>query len=170
MTLINVYFRFRFAFNPKLFLWSDGNYGGVARFTYSYRPSLAGLPAMPSWMKYKYSQRHSAGTTLKLIHTSGSMPMSLLYRFHIWCATKSRRSPGTGCGCHQQRHVWNWTPKIGCQCDLFQCWQICGQTQCQAQDWQPQPGRHFRCPQVLTEIFLLKLIISTIVYISGWEI
>lgn len=52
---------FRFAFNPNLFSWKNGNYGGLTRHAYSYRPSIKGLPDMPYWMRYKYSKRHSAG-------------------------------------------------------------------------------------------------------------
>ena len=53
---------FRYAFNPSMFKWKHGDYGGINRFSYSYLPALRGLPDMPSWLKYKYSQRHSAGT------------------------------------------------------------------------------------------------------------
>ena len=52
---------FRYAFNPSMFKWKNGDYGGINRFSYSYLPALRGLPDMPSWLKYKYSQRHSAG-------------------------------------------------------------------------------------------------------------
>ena len=52
---------FRYSFNPSMFKWSHGDLGGVVRYSYSYLPSLEGLPDMPTWMKYKYSQRHKAG-------------------------------------------------------------------------------------------------------------
>ena len=52
---------FKHAFNPSMFKWKNGDFGGINRFTYSYLPALKGLPDMPAWMKYKYSQRHSAG-------------------------------------------------------------------------------------------------------------
>jgi len=52
---------FRYAFNPNMFKWKQGDYGGINRFSYSYLPALRGLPDMPTWLKYKYSQRHSSG-------------------------------------------------------------------------------------------------------------
>ena len=52
---------FKYSFNPSMFRWSHGDVGGLVRYTYSYLPSLEGLPDMPTWMKYKYSQRHKAG-------------------------------------------------------------------------------------------------------------
>ena len=52
---------FRYAFNPNMFKWIQGDYGGINRFSYSYLPALRGLPDMPTWLKYKYSQRHSSG-------------------------------------------------------------------------------------------------------------
>lgn len=52
---------FRYAFNPNMFTWQHGDYGGINRYTYSYLPALKGLPDMPTWMKYKYSKRHSQG-------------------------------------------------------------------------------------------------------------
>ena len=52
---------FRYAFNPSMFKWKNGDYGGINRFSYSYLPALRGLPDMPTWLKYKYSKRHSAG-------------------------------------------------------------------------------------------------------------
>ena len=52
---------FKYSFNPSMFRWSHGDLGGVVRYTYSYLPALEGLPDMPTWMKYKYSQRHKAG-------------------------------------------------------------------------------------------------------------
>lgn len=64
---------FRFAFNPNLFEWKNGNYGGVSRYAYSYRPSLHNLPEMPRWMKYKYSDRHSAGEIHICLHCKHCM-------------------------------------------------------------------------------------------------
>ena len=52
---------FRYSFNPSMFKWAHGDFGGVVRYSYSYLPTLEGLPDMPLWMKYKYSQRHKAG-------------------------------------------------------------------------------------------------------------
>ena len=51
---------------PNIYTGKQGDYGGINRFSYSYLPALRGLPDMPTWLKYKYSQRHSSGTlTLK---------------------------------------------------------------------------------------------------------
>ncbi len=53
---------FRFAFNPRLFLWEAGNLGdGERRPTYAYMPMTEGSSGLPEWIKYKYSQRHKAG-------------------------------------------------------------------------------------------------------------
>lgn len=60
---------FRYAFNPMLFQWEHGDFGGINRFSYSYLPALKGLPDMPSWMKYKYSKRHSAGNLTDFVVT-----------------------------------------------------------------------------------------------------
>ncbi|TRY79421.1 hypothetical protein TCAL_06010 [Tigriopus californicus] len=52
---------FRIAFNPTLFFWSEGNFGGVERPVYRYTPSLQGKASLPNWIHYKYSERHKAG-------------------------------------------------------------------------------------------------------------
>ena len=54
---------FRLAFNPKMFHWVNGDYGGLERPSYRYTPSLRGRVIMPDWMEYKFSQRHKAGDT-----------------------------------------------------------------------------------------------------------
>ena len=60
---------FRYAFNPSMFHWKHGDYGGINRYLYSYLPALTGLPDMPGWMKYKYSKRHSAGIDKDNVNT-----------------------------------------------------------------------------------------------------
>ena len=60
---------FRFAFNPNLFLWPEGNYGGLDRPHYRYTPFLKDQADMPEWMEYKYSQRHKAGKAIAEIIT-----------------------------------------------------------------------------------------------------
>ena len=49
------------AFCPNICTVKKGDYGGINRFSYSYLPALRGLPDLPTWLKYKYSQRHSSG-------------------------------------------------------------------------------------------------------------
>ena len=44
-----------------MFLWNEGDFGGISRFSYTYEASLKGLPDMPDWLKYRYSNRHKAG-------------------------------------------------------------------------------------------------------------
>ena len=44
-----------------MFLWKEGDFGGISRFSYTYEASLKGLPDMPDWLKYRYSNRHKAG-------------------------------------------------------------------------------------------------------------
>ena len=52
---------FRYKFHPNMFLWKDGDFGGISRFSYTYEPSLKDLPDMPDWLRYRYSNRHKAG-------------------------------------------------------------------------------------------------------------
>ena len=52
---------FRYKFHPNMFLWKEGDFGGISRFSYTYEASLKGLPDMPDWLKYRYSNRHKAG-------------------------------------------------------------------------------------------------------------
>ena len=95
---------FKYSFNPSMFRWSHGDLGGVVRYTYSYLPALEGLPDMPTWMKYKYSQRHKAGKFVLLSSTLFKFAEPLWYiqkttfpsfsacpglnRFPIWPETK----------------------------------------------------------------------------------
>ena len=44
-----------------MFLWKEGDFGGISRFSYTYEPSLKDLPDMPDWLRYRYSNRHKAG-------------------------------------------------------------------------------------------------------------
>ena len=61
VVFIHPYKVFRYKFNPKMFVWPNGDFGGISRFSYSYVASLSGLPDMPDWLNYRYSKRHSAG-------------------------------------------------------------------------------------------------------------
>ena len=59
--LKNSFLVFRYKFHPNMFLWKEGDFGGISRFSYTYEASLKGLPDMPDWLKYRYSNRHKAG-------------------------------------------------------------------------------------------------------------